>query len=107
MSGSNSRSVIQRRRRKEKAKRRLQKLISQERSQSANALYPAEKFLKLKRVTFARIHRLIENLVNSSSAKLSSGARFRKNRRKSFSPLGKPIFSRALSRSADVLSPLI
>jgi hypothetical protein len=62
------------------------KLISQEKSRSANVQYPAEKFLKLRRVTFASIHRPIESLANSSSAKRSSGARFRKNRRKSFSP---------------------
>src|SRR5215217_2259594 len=107
MSGLNSRSVIQRRKRNENPKSRQKKLISQEKSQSANALYPAEKFLRLKPVTFARIHRLIESLANSSSAKRSSGARSRKNRRKNFSQRGKPIFSMASSPSADVLSPLI
>ena len=69
-----------------------------------NVQYPAEKFLKLRPVTFARIHRPIESLANSSSAKRFSGARFQKNRRKSFSPREKPIFSRASSRNVDVRS---
>src|SRR5262245_20249534 len=104
MSGLNSRSVI-RRRRSENQKSRPQKLISQEKSRSANAPCPGQKFLKLKRVTFARVHRPIESLANSSSAKQSLGARFRKNRRKNFSRRGKPIFSRASSRNVDDLSP--
>src|SRR6266550_202229 len=104
MSVSNLRSVTGRRKRNESPKSRPQKLISQEKSRSANVQYPAEKFLRLRLVIFARIHRPIESLANSSSAKRSLGARFRKNRRKSFSPPEKPIFSRASSRNADDLS---
>src|SRR6187549_63519 len=104
MSGLNSRSATRRRKRNENPKSRQQKLISQERSRSASAQYPAEKFLKLRPVTFARIHRPIESLANLNSAKRSWGARFRKNRRKSSSPPEKPIFSRASSRNADDLS---
>src|SRR6476620_4811979 len=105
MSGWNSRSVTRKRKRNENPKSRQQKLISQERSRSVNVQYPAEKFLKLRRVTFASIHRLIESLANSSSSKRSSGARSRENRRKSFSPREKPIFSRASSRNEDDLFP--
>src|SRR5919106_5877242 len=101
MSALNSRSGSQKRKRNENRKSRLRKLISQARSRSANVQYPAEKFLRLRRVTFASIHRPIESLANSSSAKRSSAARFRKNRRKSFSPVEKLIFSRALSRNVD------
>src|SRR6476661_600116 len=104
MSALNSRSETRRRKRNENPKSRQQKLISREKSRSANAQYPAEKFLKLRLVTFANIHRPIESLANSSLAKRSSAARFRKNRRKSFSPPGKPIFSKASSRNADDLS---
>src|SRR6478735_9189042 len=104
MSALNSRSVTRKRKKNENQKSRQQKLISQEKSRSANVQYPAEKFLRLRRVTFARIHRLTESLANLSSAKRSSPARFRKNRRKSFSPPEKPIFSRASSRNADDLS---
>jgi hypothetical protein len=53
------------------------------------------KFLRLRPVTSARIHRLIESRANSSSAKRSSAARFQKNRRKSFHH-GKPISSSRL-----------
>src|ERR671919_1182892 len=101
MSALNSRSASQKRKRNENRKSRLRKLISQAKSRSANVQYPAEKFLRLKRVTFASIHRPIESLANSSSAKRSSAATFRKNRRKSFSPQEKLIFSRALSRNVD------
>src|SRR5437764_5220626 len=104
MSVSSLRSVTRRRKGNESPKSRPQKLISQEKSRSANVQYPAEKFLRLRPVTFARIHRPIESLANSSSAKRSSAVRFRKNRRKSFSPLEKLIFSKASSRNADDLS---
>src|SRR5580765_6541918 len=107
MSALNSRSVTRKRKKNENQKSRQQKLISQEKSRSANAQYPAEKFLKPRRVTFASIHRPIERLANSSSAKRSSGARFHKNRRKNFSLPGKPIFSKVSSRNADDHSPLI
>src|SRR5258708_5543925 len=104
MSALNSKSASQKRKRNENRKSPRRKLISQARNRSANVQYPAGKFLRPRPVTFARIHRPIESLANSSSAKRSSGARFRKNRRKSFSPPEKPIFSRASSRNADDLS---
>src|SRR6185503_4192401 len=107
MSASNLRGVSRKRKRNENPKSRQRKLISQEKSPSANARYPAEKFLKLKRVMFASIHRRIESHANSSSAKRFLGARFRKNRRKNFSPQEKPIFSRASSRNVGDLSPHI
>src|SRR6476659_5980001 len=107
MSASNSRNVILRQKRNENRRSRLQKLISQEKSHSANVRYPAVKSLRRRRVTFARIHRPIESLANSSSAKRFSDARFQKNRRKSFSPLEKPIFSRASFRNVDAHSPPI
>src|SRR6478672_6074183 len=103
----NSRNVTRKRKKNERPKSQQQKLISQEKSRSANVQYPAEKFLRPRRVTFASIHRPIERLANSSSARRSSGARFRKNRHKSFSPPGKPIFSKVSSRNADAHSPLI
>src|SRR5436190_23675484 len=105
MSALNSRSAIQKIRRNESRKSRRRRLISQARNRSANVQYPAEKFLRLRRVTFARIHRPIESLANSSSAKRSSDATFRKNRRRNFSPQEKPIFSRASSRNVGDLSP--
>src|SRR6267378_6670212 len=103
MSALNSRSATRKRKRNENRKSRSRKLISQARNPSANVQYPAEKFLRLRRVTSASIHRPIESLANSSSARRSSGARFRKNRHKSFSPPEKPIFSRASFRNADDL----
>src|SRR5262245_27892775 len=106
MSALSLKSATRRRKKNENPKSRCQKLISQEKSRSANAQYQAEKFLKLRRVTFARIHRPIESRANSSSAKRSSAARFQRNRRKSFSPPGKPIFSRTSSRNVVGLSPL-
>src|SRR6476620_5249153 len=105
MSASNSRNVTPKRKRNENPKNRWRRWISQAKNRSVNVQYPAEKFLKLRRVTFASIHRLIESLANSSSAKRSSGARSRENRRKSFSPREKPIFSRASSRNEDDLFP--
>src|SRR6478609_5004930 len=107
MSALNSRSVTRKRKRNENPKSQRLKLISQEKSRSANVQYPAEKFSRQRQVTFASIHRPIERLANSSSAKRSSAARFQKNRRKSFSPPGKPIFSKVSSRNADAHSPLI
>src|SRR6266496_2581385 len=107
MSALNSRSAIQKRKRNENRKSRRRRLISQTRSRLANVQYPAEKFSRLRPVTFARIHRPIESLANSSSAKQSSAVRFRKNRRKSFSPREKLIFSKASSRNADGLSQRI
>src|SRR6476620_8673227 len=107
MSALNSRSVTRKRKKNENQKSRQQKLISQERRRTANVQYPAEKFLRLRRVTSASIHRPIESLANSSPARRSSGARFRKNRHKSFSRREKPIFLRALSRNADDPSPRI
>src|SRR4051795_7062870 len=104
MSVLNSRSVIQKRKRNENRESRSRRLILQVRSRSANVQYPAGKFLRLRRITFASIHRLIENLANSSSAKRSSRARFQNNRRKDFSLPEKPIFSRASSRNAADLS---
>src|SRR5215216_6042552 len=104
MSVLNSRSVIQKRKRNENRKSQRRRLISPARSRSANAQSRAGKFLRLRPVTFARIHRPIERLANSSSAKRSSVARFQKNRRKSFSPMEKPIFSKASSPNADDLS---
>src|SRR5947207_362448 len=104
---SNLRSVTRRRKRNESPKSRPQKLISQEKSRSANVQYPAEKFLRPRLVIFARIHRPIESLAYSSSAKRSSGARFRKNRRKNFSLPEKPIFSKGSSRNVDDPSPRI
>src|SRR6476646_12154644 len=106
MSALNSRSVTRKRKKNENQKSRQQKLISQEKSRSANVQYPAEKFLRPRRVTFASIHRPIERLANSSSARRSSAARFQKNRRKSFSPPEKPICSKASFRNADAHSPL-
>src|SRR4029453_5450537 len=103
MSALNSKNASQKRKRNENRKSRRRKLISQARNRSANVQYPAGKFLRPRPVTFARIHRPIESLANSSSAKRSSGARFRKNRRKSFSPPEKPIFLRASTRNADRL----
>src|SRR4026207_1850772 len=104
MSALNSRSASQERKRNESPKSRLRKLISQEKSPLANVQYPAEKFLRLRRVTSASIHRPIESRASSSSARQSSAARFRKNRRKNFSPREKPIFSRASFRNVDDLS---
>src|SRR6266480_873080 len=101
MSALNSRSASRKRKRNENPKSRRRRLTSQARSRSANVQYPAEKFLRLRRVTSVRIHTRIERLANSSSAKRSSAARFQKNRRKSFSPREKLIFSRASSRNAD------
>src|SRR5215469_12898811 len=105
MSVLNSRSATRKRKRNENRKSRQLKLISQARNRSANVQYPAEKFLRLRPVTFVRIHRPIESLANSSSAKRSSGARFRKNRCKSFSPVEKPVFSKGSSRNVDARSP--
>src|ERR1700760_509635 len=101
MLGLNSRSATRKRKRNEKPKSRSRRLISQEKSRSANVQYPAARFLKLTRVTFAKIHRQIESLANSSSAKRSSAAKFRKNRRKSFSLPGKPTFLRASFRNEE------
>src|SRR3954454_23163795 len=98
MSGSNSRSVTRKQKRNENRKSRSRKLISQEKSRSANVRYPAVKSLKRKRVTFARIHRPNESLASSSSAKRFLAARFPKNRRKTFSARERPIFSRASFR---------
>src|SRR5215831_4289602 len=103
MSDSNSRSVSRKPKESENRKSRQQKLISQARNPSANAQYPAEEFLRLRPAIFARIQRPIESLANSSSAKLSSAARFRKNKRKNFSPPEKPIFLRDSSRNVDDL----
>src|SRR5215470_9592001 len=104
MSVLNSRNATQRRRGNENPRNRPQKLISQEKSRLANAQYPAEKFLRLRAVIFARIHKPIESLANSSSAKRSSAARFQKNRRKNFSLREKPISWKGSSRSADAHS---
>src|SRR5262249_50811889 len=104
MSALNSRNVSRKRKGNENPKRRWRKLILRARKRSANAQYPAEKFLRLKPVTSARIHRPIENLANSKSAKLFSCARFRKNRRKSLSPREKLISFTASSRNVDDLS---
>src|SRR6185312_7535490 len=99
MSALNSRSASQKQKRNESPKSRSRKLISQEKSRSANVQYPAAKFLRPTRVTSASIHRPIESLASSSSARRSSAAKFRKNRRKNFSPREKPIFSRASFRN--------
>src|SRR6266446_2094848 len=104
MSALNSRSASQKRKRNENRKSRSRKLISQARSRSANVQYPAEKSSRLRRVTFASIHRPIESLANSSSAKRSWAAIFQKNRRKNFSPREKRISSKASSQNADALS---
>src|ERR1700747_1696102 len=104
MSALNSRSVSRKRERNENQRNPWRKLISQASNRSANVQYPAEKFLRLKPVPFASIHRPIESLANSSSAKRSSAARFRKNRRKNFSLREKPIFSRVSSQNADARS---
>src|SRR6478735_8200566 len=103
MSALSSRSVTRRRKRNENRKSRSRRLISQARNRSVNVQYPAEKFLRLRRVTFASIHRPIESLANSSSAKRSSAARFQKNRHKSFSAQEKLICSKASSRNEDDL----
>src|ERR1700749_1216218 len=100
----NSKNVIRKRKRNVNRKSQPQKLISQEKSLSANVQYPAEKYLRLRRVTSARIHRSIESLADSNSAKRSSAARFRKNRRKSFLPEKRPISSKDSSRNADARS---
>src|SRR5262245_48774025 len=107
MSALNSRSASRKRKRNGNRKSLQKKLISPARNRSANAQYPAEKFLRLIPVTFARIHRPIENPANSSSAKRSSDARFPKNRLKSFSVQERPIFSRISSRNVGGLSPHI
>src|SRR4029453_14943069 len=107
MSALNSKNASQKRKRNENRKSRRRRLISQARNRSANVQYPAEKFLRPERVQFVGIHRPIESLANSNSAKRSSGARFRKNRRKSFSSPEKPISSTASSRNVDDLSPRI
>src|SRR6476619_5855455 len=103
MSASNSRNVTPKRKRNENPKNRWRRWISQAKNRSVNVQYPAEKFLRLRRVTFASIHRPIESLANSSSAKRSSAARFQKNRRKSFSAQEKLICSKASSRNEDDL----
>src|ERR1044071_384312 len=107
MTALSLRSAIRKRKENENPKSPPRRSISPGKNRSANVQYPAEKFLKLTRVTFARIHRRIASLANSSSAKRSSAARFRKNRRKHFYRRGKPIFSKVSSRSVDDLSPPI
>src|SRR5215471_4993265 len=107
MSVLNSRSANQKRKRYKNRKSLQRKLISQARNRSANVQYPAEKFLRLRPVTFVRIHRPIESLANSSSVKRFSAERFRKNRRKSFWRPEKPISWKGSSRSVDDLSPRI
>src|SRR5215211_360775 len=105
MSALNSRSVGRKRKRNENPKSRQRKLISQARSCLANVQYPAGKFLRLRRAIFARIHRPIESLANSSSPKRSSAARFQKNRHKRFLLREKPIFSKGSSRNVDAHFP--
>src|ERR1044071_7282100 len=104
MSALNSRNATRKRKNNENRKSRPKKLISQEKSHSVNVQYPAAKFLRLRRVTLVRIHKPIESLANSSSARRSSGGRFQKNKRKSFSPRVKPIFSKDSSRNVDARS---
>src|SRR5262249_17795893 len=107
MSASNSRSASLKRRKNANPRSRRKKLISQEKSRLANVQYPVEKSLRLKPLTFPSIHRPIESRASSSSAKQSWVARFRKSRRKNFSPQENPISSKASSRNVDDPSPPI